>query len=283
MPAIYSTFPVFISGFLTKPISHLMDAMREVENGNLKKIEAEPTMKEFKELFAGFNHMVSRIETLISETIDRQRRIRQVELNEIQEQMKPHFLYNTLESVEALAMMGDTEKVCKVIEALGDFYRKSVSGGREYLTIEEEIRIAKDYIQIMKIRFEDSFTTEVNCDTKCLKYMIPKLTIQPLVENAFQHGVRAKNNHGDVCVNVSFEGDNIHISVEDSGDGVPDEIINEVANNREPVRGKSLGLRGTIERLRLMYGESFRYEINRNPSKVELFINVGNLSDNGEA
>lgn len=273
---------LFISGFLTKPISGLIDAMREVEDGNLKKIEAVPKMKEFRELFNGFNHMVSRIENLIAETIDRQRRIRQVELNEIQEQMKPHFLYNTLESVEALAMMGDTEKVCQLIEALGDFYRKSVSGGREFLTIEEEIRIAKDYIQIMEIRFGNSFNTEIQCDGRCLEYMIPKLTIQPLVENAFQHGIRKKNNHGDVCVDVSFEGDNIHISVEDSGDGVPDEIVSEIADTKEPVRGKSLGLRGTIERLRLMYGESFRYDIHRKPSKIDLYINVGNLSDNGE-
>ena len=273
---------LFISGFLTKPISNIIDAMREVENGNLKKLETEPKMKEFRELFAGFNHMVSRIEGLISETIDRQRRIRQVELNEIQEQMKPHFLYNTLESVEALALMGDTDKVCKVIEALGDFYRKSVSGGREFLTIEEEIRIVNDYIQIMKIRFEDSFTTEVNCDSECLKYMIPKLTIQPLVENAFQHGVRAKKNHGDVCVDVLFDDNYIHISVVDSGDGVPDDIVEEIANDREPVRGKSLGLRGTIERLRLIYGDSFRYSICKNPSKIDLFINVGSLSGNGE-
>lgn len=273
---------LYVSGFLTKPISDLMSAMREVENGNLKRIDSVPKMEEFRELFNGFNHMVSRIEELISETIDRQRRIRQVELNEIQEQMKPHFLYNTLESVEALAMMGDIEKVCKVIEALGDFYRKSVSGGREYLTIEEEIRIAKDYVQIMEIRFGDSFSAEFQCDSRCLEYMIPKLTIQPLVENAFQHGIRTKNNHGDVSVTVSFEGDNIHISVEDSGDGVSDEIINEIANDKEPVRGKSLGLRGTIERLRLMYGDSFRYIIGRNPSRIELFINVGNLSDKGE-
>lgn len=272
---------LFMSGFLTKPISELMSAMHDVENGNLKKIDSKPKMKEFKELFAGFNHMVSRIEGLISETIDRQRRIRQVELNEIQEQMKPHFLYNTLESVEALAMMGDTEKVCVAIEALGDFYRKSVSGGKEFLTIGEEIRIAKDYVQIMEIRFGDSFNAEFRCDNRCIEYMIPKLTIQPLVENAFQHGIRTKNNHGDVFVDVSFEGDNIHITIEDSGDGVPDEIINEVANNAEPVRGKSLGLRGTIERLRLMYGDSFKYIISRKPSKIELFINVGNLSDNG--
>ena len=271
----------FVSGYLTKPIARLISAMRDVENGNLQKIAEEPKMKEFKELFSGFNHMVTRIEGLISETIDRQRRIRQVELNEIQEQMKPHFLYNTLDSVEALAMMGDTEGVCKIIEALGDFYRKSVSGGREFLTIEEEIRIVKDYIQILEIRFGDSFNTEIKCDSDCLEYMVPKLTIQPLVENAFQHGVRAKNNHGDVYVDVSLEDENIHISVADSGDGVPDEIISEIAESKEPVRGKSLGLRGTIERLRLMYGEAFRYAITRNPSKVELFINVGNLSDKG--
>ena len=112
--------------------------------------------------------------------------------------------------------------------------------------------------------------------------MIPKLTIQPLVENAFQHGIRVKNNHGDIYVVVAFEGDNIHISVEDSGEGVPDEIVNEIANDKEPVLGKSLGLRGTIERLRLTYGDSFRYKISRNPSKIDLYINVGNLSGNGE-
>lgn len=274
---------LYVSGFLTKPISTLMEAMRDVENGKLNRIESVPVMNEFRELFAGFNHMVARIEALISETIDRQRRIRQVELNEIQEQMKPHFLYNTLDSVEALAMMGDTEKVCQVIEALGDFYRKSVSGGRDFLTIEEEVRIAKDYIKIMEIRFGDTFNTKIECDKRCMEYMIPKLTIQPLVENAFQHGIRVKNNHGDVHVNVELEGDIIHICIEDSGDGVPDEIINEIANDKEPVKGKSLGLRGTIERLRLVYGESFRYAISRIPSRIDLYINVGNISDNGEA
>lgn len=269
------------SGFLTKPIATLTNAMRGVEEGRLEKIETVPKIKELRDLFSGFNHMVSRIEALIAQTIDRQRRIRQVELNEMQELMKPHFLYNTLDSVEALALMGDTDGVCNLIDALGDFYRKSVSGGREFLTIGEEIRIVKDYIQIMEIRFGDSFNTKIVCEAACMEYMIPKLTIQPLVENAFQHGVRAKNNHGDIYINVSFEGENIHISVEDSGDGVPKEIIDEIANDKEPVLGKSLGLRGTIERLRLMYGEAFRYAIEKKPSRIELFINVGNLLDKG--
>jgi len=267
---------------LFKPSQVMLDAMSTAQDGVPQKITEQSSLKEFELLYDGFNSMVDRISELIDETIERQKRIRQVELNEIQEQMKPHFLYNTLESVEALAMMGDTERVCKLIEALGDFFRKSVSGGKEFLTIEEEIRIAKDYIQIMEIRFGDSFNTEIICDDKCLEYMIPKLTIQPLVENAFQHGIRTKNNHGDVFVNVSQDKDCIHIVVEDSGDGVPEEIVSEIAGGKELVRGKSLGLRGTIERLRLMYGESFRYEIKRKPSRIDLYINIGNLSDNGE-
>ena len=260
---------------LAKPSQVMLTAMLTAKDGVPQKITERSTLREFELLYDGYNSMVDRISELIDETIDRQKRIRQVELNEIQEQMKPHFLYNTLESVEALAMMGDTDRVCKLIEALGDFYRKSVSGGKEFLSIEEEIRIAKDYIQIMEIRFGNSFNTRITYDEKSMDYLIPKLTIQPLVENAFQHGIRTKNNHGDVFVDVSLEENKIHISVEDSGDGVPDEIINEIADGKELVKGRSLGLRGTIARLRLMYGESFRYVITRNPSKIDLFINLG--------
>lgn len=270
----------FMAKVLAKPSEVMLNAMSTANNGVPQKIEEKTNLKEFGLLYDGYNSMVERISLLIDETIERQKRIRQVELNEIQEQMKPHFLYNTLESVEALAMMGDTKTVCRLIEAIGDFYRKSVSGGREFLTIEEEIRIAKDYIEIMEIRFGESFHTEILCDKECLEYMIPKLTIQPLVENAFQYGVRAKSNHGNIYVKVSLENDNIHIMVGDSGDGVPDEIIIEIRGDNGPVKGKSLGLRGTIERLRLMYGESFKYEISKKPSRIDLYINIGNLTGN---
>lgn len=262
---------------LSTPSQVMLDAMSTAQNGVPKKIREKSSLKEFELLYDGYNSMVDRISQLIDETIERQKRIRQVELNEIQEQMKPHFLYNTLESVEALAMMGDIDRVCQLIEALGDFYRKSVSGGKEFLTIEEEIRIARDYIQIMEIRFGNTFNTEINCDHECMGYLIPKLTIQPLLENAFQYGVRAKNNHGDVIINVLFEGGNIHISVEDSGDGVPDDVVNEISGKIGSEKGRSLGLRGTIERLRLMYGDSFRYDIKRNPSKIDLYIYCGSL------
>lgn len=264
-----------ISGMLTRPIQQLLVCMKDVENGTLTRVEEGAKLQEFRILFKGYNHMIDRIEVLIQEIIERQRRIRQVELNEVQEQMKPHFLYNTLDSIEALAMMGDTEKVCKLVEALGDFYRKSVSGGREFLSIKEEFQMAKDYAEIMKIRFGETFSCDIELEDQCCEYEIPKLTIQPLVENAFQHGIRTKKKYGHIRVGCSMKEDKIHIMVMDNGDGVPEDVVEELAKDKEPGMGKSLGLRGTIERLRLLYGEGFSYRIeNERESEIHLYIDA---------
>lgn len=268
----------FISAMLTKPIQDLLRCMKESEHNELVKIDKKPILGEFRILFNEYNQMVDQIKILIQSTIDKQRRIRQVELNEIQEQMKPHFLYNTLDSIQALAMMGDSEKVCTLVETLGDFYRKSVSGGKALLTIKEEFKIAQDYVEIMQIRFGNSFKFSYHVDETCEDYMIPKLTIQPLVENAFQHGVRAKEQFGEIFASATIEGDVMHIQIVDNGVGIPERIIKELESTDEPEKGKSLGLRGTIERLRLLYGEMFSYHIkNQNLSEIHLFIDVKGL------
>ena len=270
----------FISSMLTRPIQTLMHAMKETEGGNFKRITKKPMLDEFQVLFNGYNRMVEQIERLIQGTIDKQRRIRQVEMNEVQEQMKPHFLYNTLDSIQALAMMGESKKVCDLVEALGGFYRKSVSGGRDMLTIEEEFQIAKDYADIMRIRFEDSFTFDILLDEGCKHYMIPKLTIQPLVENSFQHGVRVKEQFGKIALSAVIEEEKLHILIRDNGDGVPEDIIFELMENKEPKRGKSLGLRGTIERLRLLYEDGFNYEIKSGSyTEIHLYITIDKLKE----
>jgi len=270
---------VIVSYMLTKPLQELIDAMGDSQDGKLTKVSSEPSLQEFKFLFRGYNSMVDQIELLIQGIIDKQRRIRQVEMNELQEQMKPHFLYNTLDSIQALAMMGESDKVCELVERLGDFYRKSVSGGRELLTIQEELQIASDYAEILRVRFGDSFEYLVSSDDECMNYEIPKLTIQPLVENSFNHGIRVKNNqYGQIIVCASVEDGELHISVRDNGDGIPQSVVDELAENMEPTKGKSLGLRGTIERLRLLYDEKFHYVIeNDGCSVVHLYILVDAL------
>lgn len=269
-----------ISTMLTNPIQTLMNSMKGVENKNFSRIDKKPLLDEFQILFRGYNQMVEQIERLIQSEIEKQKRIRHVELNEIQEQMKPHFLYNTLDSIQALAMMGESEKVCELVEALGGFYRKSVSGGREMLTLYEEFQMAKDYVDIMKIRFENSFEFEVSIEDSCKNYLIPKLTIQPLVENSFQHGIRVKEQYGKIILLAYKKEDTLVIKISDNGDGVPNDVVEELMENNTPRLGKSLGLRGTIERLRLIYEDDFEFEIrNQGVAEICLYIRIDRLEE----
>lgn len=269
-----------ISTMLTWPIQDMLRVMEETERGRFSRITSKPLLDEFQILFKGYNRMVEQIERLIQSTIDKQRRIRQVEMNEMQEQMKPHFLYNTLDSIQALAMMGESRKVCALVEALGKFYRKSVSGGREMLTLAEEFQMAKDYVDIMKIRFEDSFECNISLEESCGKYLLPKLTIQPLIENSFQHGIRGEERYGMIGLKAYAEQETLHIVVMDNGAGVPDEVIRDLHRSEEPQRGKSLGLRGTIERLRLLYGDDFIFTIRNKPcTEIHLKIRLSKLKE----
>ena len=269
-----------ISRMLTGPIQQLLHCMKGNEDNSPDMIYIKPLLSEFRILFSEYNQMVEQIRLLIKSTIDKQRRIRQVELNEIQEQMKPHFLYNTLDSIQALAMMGDSRSVCVLVEKLGDFYRKSVSGGKEMLTVAEEFKIAQDYADIMEVRFENAFRYRSDVEESCRDFVLPKLTIQPLVENAFLHGVRENDRFGEILTKAEINDGILHILVADNGRGIPEDVLNELASENEPERGKSLGLRGTIERLRLLYGEEFSYQIKKEEmSEIHLFIGVEGLRE----
>lgn len=266
--------------FLTVPVQVLLDKMESIEYGEPEKIDEKANLSEFRTLFHGYNKMVDEIKRLLQETIVKQKRIRIVEWNEMQELMKPHFLYNTLESLEALILMEETEKSARLVRSLGQFYRKSVSGGREFLTINEEIQIVKDYADILKIRFGDSFKFDVRLDKEYGHYKIPKLTIQPLVENAFQHGIRVQEKYGYIQVCVEGEENRIHISVKDNGKGIPNDIISEFEKGKMPAEKRSLGLRGTIQRLKMIYEGAFSYKIcNDSLSAVHIYIDRSVLEE----
>ena len=269
-----------LARFLTVPVQALLEKMKSIEQGELEKIEEKAYLAEFRQLFHGYNKMTDEIKRLFQDTIEKQKRIRIVEMNEMQELMKPHFLYNTLEALEALILMDEKEKSAKLIRCLGQFYRKSVSGGREFLTVNEEIQIVKDYADILKIRFGDSFKFDVRLDETCRNFKIPKLTIQPLVENSFQHGIRIQEKYGYIQVNVQRENDKIHISVIDNGQRIPDNIIKEMEEGKVPDEKRSLGLRGTVQRLKVIYEDAFSYEIhNETMSEIHIYINCNVLGE----
>lgn len=259
---------VFVSNMITRPIQKMMFSMKKAEKGEFEEIEYKSFFGEFRYLFDGYNQMLGKIDLLLKQTIEKQKIIRKVELNEMQEQMKPHFLYNTLDSIEALIMMEENDKACEIVEALGDFFQKIVSKGRDMLTVQEEVSIVWDYIKIMKIRFADMFTEELMIDECCAGFLIPKLTLQPLVENAIHHGLREREEKGHLWVRITMEGEWVHLKVADDGIGISPQLLKELEKENESFKGKSFGLPGTIERMKIIYGEAFWYEITS--KKMEL-------------
>lgn len=272
----------FVAKLFTKPIEQMLEAMKGADGGNISRLNNIPALEEFKDLFSGYNKMVEHIHALIQETIVRQEQIRQVELNEIQEQMKPHFLYNTLDSIKALSMKGDTDKIGKLIDALGGFYRKSVSGGRQYFSIEEEIQMAEDYVKIMEIRFGEAYKCDIQCDNDCKKYLIPKLTIQPLVENAFQYGIKSRQHCGNIKVCIFKKEEQLHIIVNSIAKDIPDEIESSIMNSTKDEPGR-MGINSIIQRLSLMYGDDFSYKIDKDsPSMIQIYLSVDALKSENE-
>jgi two-component system sensor histidine kinase YesM len=195
--------------------------------------------------------MIREIQNLIKSVIAEQKTIRKAELNVLQAQIKPHFLYNTLDSINSLALSGRINEVCDLVDALGGYYRHSVSKGREVITLREELDIVKNYLKILKVRYEDMFEVNYNIGESCLDTKILKLVLQPLVENALYHGIRAKGVPGSININIMKEAQQVCICIEDNGVGMSDNEIQKILDSKVGSAESSFGLRGTIERLRI--------------------------------
>lgn len=183
-----------------------------------------------------------------------ERRKRKYDLDIMQAQIKPHFLYNALDLIYVLCAMGNMEEAKGSTKALADFYRLSLSGGDEIISLKNELLNVENYLTIQSRRYFDKFDFEINVSEDIYDYMIPKLTLQPLVENSIYHGLKPKEGRGHLTITGEKNGSCAVISIEDNGAGFSQEAINMlIKNDRKP--GKlNFGLRSTAERLDLYYG-----------------------------
>lgn len=258
---------IFISRLITVPIKKLLKSMNEVKNGVFKEVNINEGNNEIGQLRDGYNVMIREIQNLIKSVIAEQRTIRKAELNVLQAQIKPHFLYNSLDSINSLALSGRIDDVCDLVDALGSYYRASVSKGKEVISLREEFDIVKNYLKIQKIRYGDMFSVEYNIDEKYLDNKILKLVLQPLVENALYHGIRATGESGSIFVSSEEYDGYIKICIEDDGVGMTSEEINGILSSKVGSAESSFGLRGTIERLRIFYGDEDIFHIQSEKGK----------------
>lgn len=253
----------FISKLATKRIQILSNAMQDVRMGKLETSIVLNGDDELSSLADDFNGMVEDIKKLLNRIYQQQKEERQRELQVLQSQINPHFLYNTLDTLQWKALEHNALELSEMIVSLSSFFRISLSKGKELITLEKELEHVKNYLIIQQFRYSDILDYEINCDPSLYSYQLPKIIIQPLVENAIYHGIKPKLAHGTVKINVFEEQDYLNIVVEDDGVGISHEkLINIRKNLEEHFAGNNYGLYNVNRRLLLHYEQDSKITIN---------------------
>ncbi|WMJ90570.1 cache domain-containing sensor histidine kinase [Anaerocolumna sp. MB42-C2] len=248
---------IFISVSITSPIERLVQSMDVAKEGWLKRVSLKLPDDEIGHLKDSYNNMLVAINRLINELIEKEKSMQKAELDVLQEQVKPHFLYNTLDTIAYLALEDSPDTVYDAIETLGNFYRRFLSKGSSEISIQDEINIVKDYLKLQKLRYEDIFEDKYELQDDLLKIQIPKLILQPLVENSLYHGIRLKGEKGIIKISVFSSSNLLHIVVYDSGIGMNEEQLSQIMLDNN----KSFGFKGTMERIQYYYGREDVFEI----------------------
>lgn len=283
--AIIIIAALFVSHWYTRPIEKLMESMEEVKNGHFKQIEIKTKHREVQNLIDVYHEMVGEIQNLLEKTKQVEMQKRKAELEVLSTQMNPHFLYNTFDSIKSLFLLKRYEDAYHMMCELAQFYKISLSKGDEYITIEKEVQMVANYIEIQKMRYGEDLQVDYDVDPEVGGYKILKLVLQPLVENAITHGIHGFVEEGRIAVRIKEEKGYLSLVVEDNGIGMTENTLNNVLNGKNTGAGKSFGLMGTIRRLVYCYGGDMVYKItsriNRG-TKIQIYIPMKDLCNSSD-
>lgn len=249
----------FFSRSIARPIRNLAKQMREVEQGELKHREVSSAIREFSQLEHSYNVMIEQIISLLDLTREEQAKLSEAERKALESQMNPHFLFNTLNTIKALARLHGEKDIYTITVKLGKLLRSSIDNRESEATLEQSMALIESYLTIQKLRFADKLTTEVYLDPSCKHIKTPKLIIQPLVENAIIHGLEPKVGSWNLSVRVERTGERISITVGDDGVGFPPDRLprdlDELANSPH------VGVYNVYRRLFLKYGRKLHFSL----------------------
>lgn len=254
-----------ISRIITKPIDKLARKVREVRDGNLEIQFDICGISQVEILNDGMGEMIGRVKNLIEQVQIEQEEKRNAEWAILQAQIKPHFLYNTLYSIKQLCDLNESHTAGNMIMALSNFYRIGLSAGKDIITIGEEFEHVKQYLFIQQMKYADDFDYYISMDEEVKEFMIPKLTLQPLVENSIYHGVKEKRGKCMIKVLAGKKGNQLILTIEDNGIGMEKEKLEEIrqivyAANPDKKSG-GYGIRNVYQRLKFQYREHVRLTI----------------------
>lgn len=272
---------VFVTRNITRPVNELSKAMEQTkESGWLKKIDVNMPENEIGGLSESYNSMIEYLNDLFTKLLEKEKSVQKAEMRVLHEQIKPHFLYNSLESISFMALDAGAAKVHSALETLGSFYRNFLSKGDREIPLKREISIIKDYLSLQKLRYGDIINDEYDISEETLECKIPKLILQPLVENSIYHGIRLTGEPGTIKISSKILEDTLIISVRDTGVGMSQDIIDNILDPKktsfDEENGLSgFGLKGTIDRIRYYCDKEDVIKIQSEPGEyTEITISI---------
>ncbi len=253
---------------ITFPVSKLCRRVQAIGDGDLTvQTPIEAREYEIQMLSDGFEKMVERLNQLIEQNKQEQISLRSAELALLQAQINPHFLYNTLDTIVWLVESGKYEQSVEMVTSLSGYFRSSLSKGRDIITLREEERHVQSYLEIQQVRYRDILEYEIAIEEELADYEIPKLTLQPLVENALYHGIKLKRGLGKISVRGYREENHICLVVLDNGAGMDEERLTEVRSAIRKEKRVGFGLSTVHERLQLLFGPEYGLTVESVPGE----------------
>lgn len=278
--AVITLFIIFLTGiffFISnrlvskeyRPLEEVVQNMEQVSNGNLTIRATEDKMGEdFRILAHGFNSMMDRIESLMEQVVTEQHQMDQIKFNALQSQIQPHFLYNALDCIHWQALSEGDRETSELIKALANYYRIFLSGGQDIIELSKEIEHIRNYLLIQNLRYDNIIESDIVVEDQYRSCKLPKLTLQPLIENSIYHGIKSKEGRkGKVRIRVTRQEEDIYILVEDNGTGMSEEEVEEMNRNlskHEDATG--YGVRNVNKRIELLFGQEYGLRYERNES-----------------
>ena len=250
---------------VNKPLKALIGAMKSLETdaADFNFSEKPASVKEIKVLSSSFKHMSEKIKELMEQIRAEEKALRKTELKALQAQINPHFLYNTLDSIQWMCEQGKAEDASKMVSALARLFRISISRGKELIPIKDEFLHAKNYLIIQSFRYKNQFTYTFDTEPGLEKYLCNKITVQPLIENAIYHGIDRLVDEGEIKVSVKTAPDDagdILITVADNGVGMTEEQCRAVLK-KEKSDSSGIGIKNVNDRLKIYFGEKYGISI----------------------
>ena len=268
---------MIVSGII-QPISQLNQATEKIAQGDFNARAQADSEDEVAELAVSFNKMAGSMQSLIDKVKEDERKMRKADLRLLQEQIQPHFLYNTLDTIVWLIESNEPDEAVPMVVTLSDFFREILSKGKEFISIKEEEKHISSYLQIQEMRYRDILEYDIQLDQVIYKYQILKLTLQPVVENALYHGIKYKRAKGCIHIHGEKEGDIIRLTVRDDGVGMDEEELEQLRQQIEkPCQEteKGFGLANVNERIHMYFGPEYGMKIQSQKGKgttVEIVI-----------